>query len=159
MTVRREVLSMVLAAVFGPACAADGFSVSVEVDATALREGQVLYELPGRLKVSVREAGRDVALRDYDQWFGNYLNFPRPDGSCPVVEAVLPNEPREIEYKDLSRRLPPVCRVGFPLSLLAEYYIGSVVAVARWWFKNDTPFTGDQMAEFIRQIINGLGNS
>ena len=47
----------------------------------------------------------------------------------------------------------------FPLTLLAEYYIGSVVAVARWWFKNDTPFTGDQMAEFIRQVINGLSNS
>ena len=44
----------------------------------------------------------------------------------------------------------------FPLSLLAEYYIGSVVAVARWWFKNGTPFTGDQMADFFRMVIAGL---
>lgn len=44
----------------------------------------------------------------------------------------------------------------FPLDLLAEYYIGSVVAVARWWFKNGTPFTGDQIAEFIRLVIDGI---
>lgn len=46
----------------------------------------------------------------------------------------------------------------FPLSLLAEYYIGSVVAVTQWWLKNDTPFTGDQMADFIRKVIGGLGS-
>ena len=44
----------------------------------------------------------------------------------------------------------------FPLDLLAEYYIGSVVSVAKWWFKNDTPFTGDQMTEFIRTVIGGI---
>lgn len=44
----------------------------------------------------------------------------------------------------------------FPLELLAEYYIGSVVAIARWWFKNGTPFTGDQMADFVRMVIGGI---
>ena len=46
----------------------------------------------------------------------------------------------------------------FPLDLLAEYYIGSVVAVTRWWFENGTPFTGDQMAEFIRMAIDGISS-
>ena len=104
-----------------PRCcvAEESFSVPLEVDVSAVRPGQVLFELPDRLRVSVREAGKDPALRDYDARFGNYLNFPMPDGTCPVLEAELPKEPRTVEYKDLSRRLPTGFRVGFPLSLLA----------------------------------------
>lgn len=64
------------------------------------------------------------------------------------TEDVVQRMERVPGFKD---RLAP-----FPLDLLAEYYIGSVVAVIRWWFKNGTPFTGDQMADFIRQAIDGF---
>ena len=64
------------------------FTVALKVDCSDVRADEPLYSV-GALKVGVRMAGRDEALRKYDDGQGNYLNFALPDGSCPVIEATI----------------------------------------------------------------------
>lgn len=81
--------------------AKDGVTLSFDVDLPApVREGP-LYEAEGALVVRVRDARKSPAVGDADG--GNYLNFSLPDGSCPVIEALLPG---------------PTGRLGIPLGAL-----------------------------------------
>ena len=84
---------------------ADGYTITLDVDLSDVKGGEPLYEIPGSLALSIREAGKDPALGDYDRFGGNYLNFPGRDGRCLVVEALLPG---------------PAGRVGLPLSVLGR---------------------------------------
>lgn len=78
-----------------------GFEVRIRVDLRGVREDEPLVEA-GPLRIALRMAGGDPGLAKYDRDGGNYLHFPMPDGSCPVVEATLAG-----------------LRVGIPLALLA----------------------------------------
>ncbi len=79
-----------------------GFTAALRIDLEAPAADEPLLEA-GPLRLAIRLAGRDPALARYDRDGGNYLAFPRPDGSCPVVEATLAG-----------------LRVGIPVGLLGR---------------------------------------
>ena len=79
-----------------------GFAARMRVDLRDAAADDPLVEA-GPLRLALRMAGRTPGLERYDRDAGNYLAFPMPDGSCPVVEATLAG-----------------LRVGIPLGLLAR---------------------------------------
>ena len=68
--------------------AAPCFTVKLQVDLSGVKAGEALYEV-GAAKLALRMAGKDEGLGTYDIRHGNYLNFPMPDGTCPVIEATI----------------------------------------------------------------------
>ena len=42
---------------------------------------------------------------------------------------------------------------GLPIPFMAEFYIGGLIAAARWWFAQGKPCSPEQMADYIRRII------
>ena len=80
----------------------DGWTLALDVNLADVKSDEKLYEIPGALTLSVREAGKDPSLDDYDRMRGNYLNFRGADGRSFVVEAVVPG---------------PAGRVGLPLAV------------------------------------------
>lgn len=82
----------------------DGFTIRCRVDFTDVKAGETLYEV-GPVRLSFRMAGGEKDLAEYDRLHGNYLNFPMPDGKCPVIEATL---------------CPVGGRVGIPLGALGR---------------------------------------
>ncbi len=79
-----------------------GFTAELRIDLGGVAADEPLFEA-GPLRLALRMAGADPALERYDRDGGNYLSFPLPDGSCPVVEATLAG-----------------LRVGIPVGLLAK---------------------------------------
>lgn len=77
-----------------------GFTVRIDIDLTGVDDDEPLFEA-GPLRVAIRMAGKDGRLLQYDMDAGNYLNFPMPGGSCPVLEATT-----------------EALRVGIPIGLL-----------------------------------------
>ena len=77
-----------------------GFTARITLDLHGITSDELLYEA-GPLHLAVRMAGKTKALEEYDRHLGNYLNFPLPDGPCPVIEATMGG-----------------LRVGIPLGLL-----------------------------------------
>ena len=75
-------------AILATQAAAPSFTVRLQVDLSEVKTDEPLYEV-GAAKLSVRLAGRTKGLEKYDTRHGNYLNFPMPDGTCPVIEATL----------------------------------------------------------------------
>ena len=71
------------------------FTIRCQVDFSNVAAYEPLYEVgPVRagftpVRLAFRIAGRTKGLEQYDNRLGNYLNFPLPDGSCPVIEATL----------------------------------------------------------------------
>ena len=89
MTRRILALLPVLCAVFAVSGATtDDFTVRCTIDISGVTADEPLYEV-GPLRLAFRMAGKAEELRKYDTSFGNYLNFPLPDGSCPVIEATM----------------------------------------------------------------------
>lgn len=82
----------------------DGFTVTLKVDCRNVKADEPLYSV-GALKVGFRLAGNEPSLSDYDAGFGNYLNFRLPDGSCPVLEAIICEK---------------AGRIGVPLGVLGD---------------------------------------
>ena len=91
-----------LDATWPPTTAGTGFTVALRIDLGGIAGDEPLFEA-GPLRLAIRMAGADPALEKYDRNGGNYLSFPMPDGSCPVVEATLAG-----------------LRVGIPVGLLAN---------------------------------------
>ena len=71
----------------GAAVKAD-FTIRCQVDFSDVAADEPLYEA-GPVRLAFRMAGRTKELEQYDNRYGNYLNFPMPDGSCPVIEATM----------------------------------------------------------------------
>ena len=71
----------------GAAVTAD-FTICCQVDFSGVTTDEPLYEA-GPVRLAFRMAGRAKKLEQYDSRCGNYLNFPMPDGSCPVIEATM----------------------------------------------------------------------
>ena len=67
-----------------------GWELFFQLDLDDIREPEPLLDVPGAITVALRFAGTDPALATLDDRFGNYLRFPLPDGSCPVLECALP---------------------------------------------------------------------
>lgn len=67
----------------------DGWVLSFSLDLTTPVSAETLLDIPGLLTLSIRFVGTDSELSKLDDRFGNYLRFPLPDGSCPVLEAAL----------------------------------------------------------------------
>ena len=67
---------------------ATDFSLRLQVDFTGARADEPLY-MAGPVRLSLRLAGHTPGLEEYDERRGNYLNFPTPDGNCPVIEATI----------------------------------------------------------------------
>ena len=65
-----------------------GFTIRLRVDFTDVKSDEPLYAA-GPVRLSLRLAGHTPGLEEYDERRGNYLNFPAPDGSCPVIEATI----------------------------------------------------------------------
>jgi len=83
--------------------AKDGFVLTFDVDLGDSAPEGILYEAEGALKVCVRDAKTHPAPGNYDEINGNCYNYGLPDGSCPVIEALLPG---------------PTGRLGIPLGAL-----------------------------------------
>ncbi len=66
----------------------DNFTIHCQVDFSGVAADEPLYEV-GPVRLAFRMAGRTKELEQYDNRLGNYLNFPLPDGSCPVIEATM----------------------------------------------------------------------
>ena len=64
------------------------FTVKLRIDLSDVKADEVLYEV-GCARLALRIAGQNKDLESYDTRQGNYLNFPMPDGSCPVIEATI----------------------------------------------------------------------
>ena len=71
----------------GAAIKAD-FTIRCQVDFSGVAADEPLYEA-GPMRLAFRMAGRTKDLEQYDNRYGNYLNFPMSDGSCPVIEATM----------------------------------------------------------------------
>ena len=84
------------------AFAKTGFTAAFRIDFSGAAADEPLCDA-GAFRIAIRMAGRDPDLARYDRDGGNYLKFPLPDGSCPVVEATMDG-----------------LRVGIPLGLLAR---------------------------------------
>ncbi len=80
----------------------NGFTATVKVDCSAVTSNEVLYTV-GPVRLVLRMAGKDKSLARYDDAHGNYLSYPLPDGSCPVLEATIAEK---------------AGRVGIPLGFL-----------------------------------------
>lgn len=80
------------------------FVLKAKVDLGDVKAGESLLSAEG-MTLSVRMAGADTDLAKYDRASGNYLNFCRTDGSCPVLEAIIAAR---------------AGRVGIPLALLPK---------------------------------------
>ena len=85
--------------------AQDGVVLTFDVDLSAPVAEGLLYEAEGALRVSIRDAKKNPAPGNYDEINGNCYNFALPDGSCPVLEALMPG---------------PTGRVGIPLGALGN---------------------------------------
>ena len=83
---------------------AKSFTIRLRVDFNGVRADEPLY-VAGPVRLSLRLAGHTPGLEEYDERRGNYLNFPTPDGNCPVIEATICNRGG---------------RVGIPLGALAR---------------------------------------
>ena len=84
---------------------ADGFTVTLQIDLSkSVTDEELLYTV-GPVRLVLRQAGKDKALADYDMRFGNYLNWPLKDGTCPVLEATIAAK---------------ATQVGIPLGFLAK---------------------------------------
>ena len=60
--------------------------------------------------------------------------------------------------EDVIRRMESMpdieSRLGnVPIPFLAEFYVGGLVAAARWWFGHGKPCTEEQMADHVRWIV------
>ena len=82
----------------------DGFTIDLKVDFDQVTGDEPLYEV-GPVRLALRQAGRNPAFQAYDAACGNYLCFPMPDGTCPVIEATIAAK---------------AGRVGIPLAVLAQ---------------------------------------
>ena len=71
-----------------PGATTDDFTVHCTVDISGVAADEPLYEV-GPSRLAFRMAGRTEELERYDRFLDNYLNFPLPDGSCPVIEATM----------------------------------------------------------------------
>ncbi len=80
--------TLALCAALAAQAAAPCFTVKLKVDLSGVTAGEALYEV-GCARLALRIAGQDKDLQSYDTRHGNYLNFPMPDGSCPVIEATI----------------------------------------------------------------------
>ena len=80
-------LSVLCAGLALPGATTDDFTVRCTVDVSGVAADEPLYEV-GPLRLAFRMAGRTEGLERYDRFLGNYLNFPQPDGSCPVIEEI-----------------------------------------------------------------------
>jgi len=65
------------------------FSITLDVDFTAVKAGERLAEIPGVCEVFFRMADTEKKLAGYDYNWGNYVNNRLPDGRCPVIEALM----------------------------------------------------------------------
>ncbi len=85
---KSALLSIVFASV--ALAAPPSFTVKLQVDLSGAKGYEPLYEI-GPAKLVIRQAGADKNLENYDHAdkAGNYVNFPLPDGSCPVIEATI----------------------------------------------------------------------
>ena len=90
MTIKRILPLLVASAALTSqgAIVKDDFTVSCQVDFSGVKADEPLYEA-GALRLAFRMAGKTRGLERYDRFHGNYLNFPLPDRSCPVIEATL----------------------------------------------------------------------
>lgn len=135
---------------------ADDFSLKMKIDCTAVSGAERLYD-GGGFYLQLRNAGRDAALSDYDKSMGNYLNFPLPDGSCPVIEAVVPeaSKPLIAYYNDMPRG----CRVGVPLGALSRGY--GIHDIRLMWRKTALSLTVDGEetdVDFLVKPIDALSD-
>lgn len=80
--------AFVLCTTLAAQAAAPCFTVKLQIDLSGVLAGEELYEV-GCAKLALRIAGKNKDLESYDRRHGNYLNFPMPDGSSPVIEATI----------------------------------------------------------------------
>ena len=67
-----------------------GWELSFRIDLDDIQGNVPLLDIPDALSIALRLAGTDPDLSTRDDRFGNYLRFPLPDGSCPVLECTIP---------------------------------------------------------------------
>ena len=79
---------LALCATLAAQAAVPCFTVKLKVDLSGVATNEALYEV-GCARLALRTAGQDKNLVSYDNRQGNYLNFPMPDGTHPVIEATL----------------------------------------------------------------------
>ena len=80
--------ALALCATLAAQGAAPCFTVKLRIDLSDVKTDEALYEV-GCARLALRIAGQNKDLEPYDRRCGNYLNFPMPDGSCPVIEATI----------------------------------------------------------------------
>ena len=43
-----------------------------------------------------------------------------------------------------------------PAPVIAEYHVGAMIALARWWLVNDTPVSADEIVQFVDRMTIGI---
>ncbi|WP_176012363.1 hypothetical protein [Victivallis sp. Marseille-Q1083] len=87
-----------------------GFSIQLTAALSDAPASAVLLEIPDAVVLRLRQAGTDPAENAEDRR-QNYVNYQLPDGSCPVLEAVLTlHSEAHPDWREM--------RIGFPLARL-----------------------------------------
>ena len=66
-------------------------------------------------------------------------------------QAFVENVEKRIESMPIARQRLD----GIPPVMVAEYYVGGMFAVAKWWFANNKPCTEDELILYLCRLVEG----
>ena len=141
--------------VLGAVAAEPDFTLDLKLDLSSVKGEELLYD-GGSYRVLVREAGKNAELEEYDRHYGNYLRFPLADGTCPIVEAVVPDAaaPYNEEYARPWRDSHRGCRVGVPLGALPQRQ--GLHDIRLTWRKTSLTLSADGKATDVDYLVQPL---
>jgi hypothetical protein len=67
---------------------------------------------------------------------------------------------QEQVVQDVTSRLEEDAKKGIqyriPIPVIAEYHVGAMIALARWWLVNDTPVSADEIVQYVDQMTTAI---
>ena len=76
-----------------------------------------------------------------------YLVFLRGEGTQALVDQVEREAVKELVLR-YARYTPAI-----PAAILANHVVASIIALIKWWLRNDMPFSPEQMSVFYAELI------
>ncbi len=76
-----------------------------------------------------------------------YRVFLKGEGTQELVDQTLREGVKELVMK-FARYTPSI-----PAAILANHVVASVIALVKWWLRNDMPFSAQRMGEIYAQMI------
>ncbi len=116
---------------------ADAFDQSVSVlQSLLLSLGESSPEEEGRLIFEHIQANHDL-----------YSVFLKGEGTQTLIDHVVREAVKELVMR-YARYTPSI-----PAAILANHVVASIIALIKWWLRNDMPFPPEQMGIFYADLI------